>query len=415
MRRVLAVLLAGMAAACLPAWAARLFTDGFEVGDLAPLWQVGLADGTLDIQGTTKRSGNYALRALQGGTAGKNWAQTGHRWLRGTANTIFGRAYFRAQQFPGTFPATFYAMSTGNSSASGGGVISVRLISGPKLQLVNSITGSTADGSTTLSTNTWYRIEVKCVVEDIGGSAELMLDGNLEASISNEDTYDGTTYARLRLGVQTTGISNYEMYFDDVAMGDATGTDFTGYPGEGRIFAAKPNGQTSAGWTIAGSSPAATNWEGVDETPTAQPNDGTDYNEATSQVTDRLTMENVPSEAPADAVFTLMQFYGRVGSNGTTGTRSMKWSVWNEGGTQTKSAVVSAAINGWRTASDVNSEVFAVSLAGKTKANLDSYDIGYLVDTSGTNPRRVTTLWVNVEWKDAPPPSARRRVVIVRH
>ena len=111
-------------------------------------------------------------------------------------------------------------------------------------------------------------------------------------NISGEDTLNTGT---VRTIIGNTANSTYDFHIDDVVSIISTGAAPTTQLGPTKIALTDPTGEVSVGWTKAGSSVAPTNWEGVDEVPGAAPNDGVDYNQATTNVTDRLSLPALPA------------------------------------------------------------------------------------------------------------------------
>lgn len=103
-----------------------------------------------------------------------------------------------------------------------------------------------------------------------------------------------------------------------------------------------------------------------------------------------------------------MHASGPAGSNGTTGTRTMNLSLWDENRNQTTKQCT-APVNGWRICAA--NEMLVLDAGSRTKANLANFDGSHSVSTSGSNPRRITAWRANLEWIETP--SARKRLVVV--
>jgi hypothetical protein len=206
------------------------------------------------------------------------------------------------------------------------------------------------------------------------------------------------------------GGSTCDFFFDDVAFNDSSGSFQNSSQGPGKIFLLEPSGDNSVNWTQDGSSAESTNWEGVDDLP-GTPDDGTTYNSATTNITDKLDLSNLGAEVTSDADIILVDVYGRQGSDGTAGTRTILYELWDEADANTTGPACSADLNGWRIADTDEHLVF--DAGSRSKANIDSFRVGYSRSIGGSNEIRITAQWVNVEWIEAAAaPTFRPKVVV---
>jgi len=382
---------------------ARLSTSGFETNNLLQTeWSsIPTQNGTLAIITTTPHSGTYCLQAAQGGSAGHNIVLLALT-SAATSGTHFLSFAFKIVTDPGAYPHCVASFRNSGGGSTGGGPIEIHLISGPKLAIRNRLTATTTNGTTTLSLNTWYVVQIKVVIADSpNGSVELKIGTNVEASQTNTDTLDGTNGMRgFQLGGQlgdgATSKANWEYHYDDVILNDATGSFQTDYPAIGsKIALMVPSSDVAVAWTKAGTTPAATNWQGVDDEP-GTPNDGTDFNQkGDASGEDKLGASSLPAEVPSNADMISMDVYGRVGSD-ATGTRTMALKVWDEAGTGTQGPSVNCSINGWKILATAEHQVF--DLGTRTKANVNSFNIGYVSTGGASANKNISALWANVEW-----------------
>lgn len=393
--------------------AARVFTCGFEENDLTTTMWSTVASGSPSIQTSTVRSGTYALRANQGGTAGSN-AISRTMSAADTSGTYWVSFLLRIADAPDTLPQSLFIWGNGNSSAAGSGPIHIRLKSGPALQIHNVLTSTSTDGSTTLSLNTWYLVELKVVLGDSpNGSVELRLNGSVEALQGSTDTLDGSNgFNKFFLGVSVGGLvsasANYDLFFDDFKINDESGSfQNAGYPGDGKIALIKPASDNTITWTRNGAGCTGTsNADCVDDLPGAA--DDVTFNETGSaNNVDRLNDTGLPAEVSSDADIILVDVYARFGGTGTTGTRQCRVTFWDEAGTKNDGPTTERC--------DVASGTFQLMRIGptndhlvfnagtRTKADLDNADsdIGY--ENVSAHSNRISALWANVEWTEAPP------------
>jgi len=207
-----------------------------------------------------------------------------------------------------------------------------------------------------------------------------------------------------------------DTYFDDIAINDAAGSFQTGYPGPGKIYTLKADGDNAVAWTKAGSAAQATNWQGVDETPTVTPNDGTDYNaDSGSTNVDRLTLTNLGAEVTSNATIVLADAWARIGCGAaglcTTNSSLLKLRIWDEGGTSTDGTAISPSDTASTWTILNTDEHLVYNASGKTKTNFDTFNIGYVGSGAGVDEKWVTAVWVNVEWIETAA-STRHRVVV---
>ncbi len=406
---------------CAPVEASRLFTTGFETNDFtATEWDT-IADGAPTIATTsgcspTVNSGTYVMRALQGATAAQNYVRRNFSAAK-TTGTVSKRTMMCIADLPDTLPQSVFIWSNANGLTTGSGPVHVRIITGPKLRIRNQLTGTDTDGTTTLNLNQWYRVELKVTLSDTTGLIELRLNDAVEASQTNVDTLDGTAgFNRFFLGVGAGNVgstsANYDVFFDDIAVNDETGTFQTNYPGKGKTFMVKPTSDNTVAWTKTGANcSATTNTDCVDDQP-GTPDDLSGYTTiGTNGTVDRLNKTALGAEVPSDADMILIDVYTRFGASGSTGTRLCRIDLWDDVGTQTSGIDTGTGCDGtadtWalnRIGPTNDHLVFDLGTRSKATVNDADFDIGYTNRSAHNN--RVTSEWGNVEWTEAPPAPA---------
>jgi hypothetical protein len=318
------------------------------------------------------------------------------RWAQNvvkTTGTILVRFYLMTST---ATPSADTILYRDVSNASGVTLIVSELTTG-KLRLTNNLTATTTDTSTMLVAGTWYRVEVRHLLSDTVGEMELRLyndNGTLldDISISGEDTLS-TNLLNYDFGKATA--TTVVFSYDDIGINDELGGSHDSWPGPGKVYLLVPNSDVSITWENEAAGVAT--YTKIDDLPGA-PDETTTYNTEVVSLNsiDRFGMTNLGAEVPSNATITLVAVHGRIGSNQTSAT-AMRFKLWDEAGALTNGPSCAAGVNGWRIPKEFDYLYF--NATGKTKANLDSFDIGYENITDiATRERRVTALWANVEW-----------------
>ncbi len=388
---------------------ARLLTCGFEENDTTwttTMWTGEAGTDSYDNTAGLVHSGVYSYKF--------NPTSSTANVYRGLAayktdGGLFARIYFKFTTRPN---ANCNIIAFQNSSSVM--VLSVRFNSANnKLTVYNALSTTAVDSTEVIAADTWYRLEVRYLLSDTVGQfeARLYTGDNLETTTAidtwgignftggngtDEDTLN-TNVSRIYIGAITT-TSTCVGYIDDVALNDETGTFQTSWCGPGKICLLTPSGDTAVAWTKAGT-PEATNWQGVDDVP-GVPNDATDYNtDAQATNEDKLAITNMPAEVASGDTIVLLDVYGRVGSDSTSGTPALKFELWDEAAAKTAGPVVSCDVAGWRICA--TTEHYVYDATGKTKANIDSFSAGYIGNSADAKNKYISALWVNVEWNAA--------------
>ena len=316
---------------------ARLLTLGFEqqqVNATAGTAEAGIT-GTPVITTTAGefRSGAAALKCTTNAT------QALHQSFSGLAlvTTYFIRAYLRFSVMPTA--ATTMLLSPRNAA---GAIVSARITSAGKLQLWrDQLAGAASalqlgsDSAATLTTGTWYRIELSLKVNGTSATddTELLLDGVSVASSVGAVNITDAAMNSLRAGHATApGAAGCTCFVDDVAVNDSTGTDQNSWPGEGSIVALRPASDSAraAGW-LTGAGGTTNLFDAVDNVPPV----GVAAPTATSQISNAVstTTENY------DAVT------GTYTAAGVTGTVKVVQVIAQIADSGTAAATVAARLN----------------------------------------------------------------------
>lgn len=375
-----------------------MHTCGFEENNLAEtMWD--FITGSPSIGTTHKHSGTYAMRinpsaATQGVTRD---IQTSIN----VATTWFLRFYVRIVTAPDALITIQHIFSS-----SGGMANRLRLSTGRQLDIFNVITSTSVTGPT-LSVDTWYRIETRYLMADSGGQIEVRVYngdettpistfgiGNFTGGNGTDEDTQANTGARWGWGALTTN-SSCDLWFDDIALNNENGSTQNSWCGPGKIALLVPNTEVSIAFTP---NTGTDNSANADDLP-GTPDDDTTYNShSTANGEDRLGLTALPAEVPSDATMLLAVAMMRVRGEGTTGTRTCRVLLWDEGGTQTNGPTT-GLIDGTTYGLMGTGQILTLDLTGKTKANVDAFDAGY--EPLSNHPMRVTALWVEIEWLEA--------------
>lgn len=379
---------------------ARLYQTGFELNSATSAVEWTTSSGGFAISSTTVRSGTYSGRANP--TASTRYMQ--HTFQADTINTTFHRFYMNIATLPG---ATIAIWQYKDSGAGIG--FSLKLTSGGVIQMVNDISSATVlASSSALSTGTWYRIEVK-IVDHATTSAqmELKIDGTTVASLTGLSGVAGG--GGFRLGA-VTGTSSPDLFFDDVAVNDSSGSYQNSYPGSGKIIHLRPNAAgDSSSWT--GYVGTGANWERVDE---VTPDD------ATSGVRSRTTNEVEEYNVDASGIgssdtVNVVAVGHRV--NRSTGATNSTYNVRLKAaasGTVAESSTLTATTTTWRTNDPASNSASPFALvtyldpdsASWTQSKLDAMQIGLkTVSGSGDRYTQVSTMWASVDYTPSTGPT----------
>jgi hypothetical protein len=228
---------------------------------------MGNADGPLNLENagsvvTTTTRGAWSAYAYQ-----TNGASAQGSWLSSVSEFYLGFG------FNHTGTGGFLYLTSQNGGA-GGVNIQLDITAGHAICWRLGFNGTIIDtGTTVLSTNVWYFIELHAVIHDTTGSIEVKINGTSEFNHTNTDTRaDAAANGNLVNQIKIGPIS--AAYYDDLYVNDTSGAQNTGYSGDTRWSAYIPNASGDNTGLTRGGSDSGTNWGQVDERP---PNDATDY------------------------------------------------------------------------------------------------------------------------------------------
>lgn len=382
---------------------ARMWTCGFELQSTTA--EVGVNSGTVTggdnvplISTTVHRQGTASARFNITGTAGTSYFE--HQLTSGVVMRTFHRLYLRVDTLPSA-ETNVYAIGQASFFP-----VSLRLLPNGTLVLRDSNTGTTLTGtSTAVTLGRWHRFELDFTDVASGQSAfKGYMDGTLFADALCTNI---NGFSRIRIGPQVA--ATCDLYIDDVAVNDTTGTVQNGLPGPGSVVHLRPDSAGDAnGWetAVGGTAGAANNWTRVSE---RTPDDATSYNQTTATGTTTTDDFNVESSTTAGIgsgdTITLVQVGGRVASDNTTAASIVYRLKGQSGGTVVESPSVTVANTSWSVHRGQSPRPYQLTAytnpqsgAAWTPSALDTLQIGYRSDVSQTTVRRVSTLWALVEF-----------------
>jgi hypothetical protein len=202
---------------------ARLWSCGFELQSLTKGMEVTSVVNSPTIDTTIKRSGAASLRCNPSATT----AYISQTFSTDTTPTVTHNLRFYVYITTATDALDSICVFRGANNG-----VSIRMNSNRTLELWGDATGAQiGSDSSALSVDTWYRIELQ--VTNSGGlitNAEAFINGSSFAS-GNPFPTSSATYFRIGACTSTT----CDLYFDDLAFNDDSGTTQNGLPGAGQI------------------------------------------------------------------------------------------------------------------------------------------------------------------------------------
>lgn len=221
---------------------ARAWHGGCETGAMAANSDPdGFFTSTVTRDTGTKRTGAASWKCDSG--AGNAASHFGKQTTRGSSVTWYSRGYMCFAALPGSTVAVHTV----------GGAVSARLTSGGKLQFWDDSAGTQfgSDSAATISADstTWYRIEIKVVLNASTQvtSCELRLDGTTVATGSSLTI---ACSVNNDFGWNAAPGANKVCWVDDVAYNDSTTAVNNTWAGDGRVVLLKPaTDNARVGWT----------------------------------------------------------------------------------------------------------------------------------------------------------------------
>src|SRR5258706_5677394 len=367
----------------------RLFSSGFELNSTGGSVEFD-SSTNFTIQSTVVRSGTYAAQANASNV------QATLRQILFTSNQAakgWFRIYIRIASYPTAAIRIMEFEDTANATLGG-----ILLNTTGTLALRKADTTTIAT-SGALALNTWYRVEL---ATDATGSGTLQarIDGATFASGANSSQ---GSWARVAFGGFGQS-STFNIYIDDVAVNDATGSFQNSWPGDGKIIHLRPNaaGDSNGFLTqVGGTAGAANNYTRVNE---VTPDDATSYNgSALLSAEDLFNCDNsgLSSTDTVNLVAVGVRFADITAADATA---SFKVEVIKtSAGTKSQSAAIIPNSTTWHSNAPATPWKYPLTLyqdpdsANWTNTTLDSMQIGYIDSAINVRVVAISTEWVLVD------------------
>lgn len=383
---------------------ARLWSSGAELNAATASIEVDTGGGVSDIVTSPVRSGTYSFRAKKTSSGHVPYQ---HKIGAQINRNLWGRIYLYIVTLPAAATHTIMQLDNGGSVRA-----AIRLTSGGVLRLYDDGGAQVGSDSSSLSLNTWYRVELAMDQKTSVGNitADAKLDGTSFASGTYASSQNSDTF-------QFGGLENttFEYNFDDIALNDDSGSFQNSFPGAGSIIHLVPdsNGDNS-GW-LGSDLDSTDNYLLVDEAP---PDDSTtDVTAGVNNTIDDYNIQDTPAAIASGDTINVVQVGVRFNNSvsaGTDPTFVLRIKA-SSGGTTEESANITAPDTTWVTnsATAANGQPGAYKLTlydlpgasttAWTKADLDTAQIGIRLSNTPTGLAQITTIWLLVEYNPAAP------------
>lgn len=253
----------------------RLYTEGFELGTDAYSYTVKLSSlATSSVSSSEKRTGGYSLKIdlnqnSSGYVAYQNPLTEGGEFFWRLAFM-----YKNVKSLPSTL-VPLLELRDGNQPVN-------TVVFDPSTRKIDILSGGTAnsvglriDGSTFFSSNSmpemiegnWYILQGRHYAHSSTGNIVLKVNGVTVASYTG-NTASGAAIDNFQYGSRPLGSltgTGFDIYLDDIAVNNASGTRENSYPSLGGVYCLKPVSDGAASdWTR---SSGTANYQAVDELP----------------------------------------------------------------------------------------------------------------------------------------------------
>lgn len=328
-------------------------------------------------------------------------ARTGAGGIRITRGSAAGLVYFgigNSSQPPTLLNAQmWYGMAIRFSALPSSDTVVVRIGSGTGVSgyiLVNAsgnltcqIQGGSASATVaTLTTSTWYWLEILHDVSGTTHTIQARVDQGTSQS-ANRTGQSATTSRFNIIGTDVAGGGTYTMDFDDLVI-HSSQTAFL--PTRRNVVRLRPDADVDSAWTITGGD-GVNRWNSIDD---LTPDDTTSYiSSTTSGHVQRVHLSNYT--LAAGETFEGVSVYGRVGSNGTTGTRTVAVNIRTTADANGTASTWAANVNGWQNNTVARDDANVPGGTGFSQSDMDGLGIR-MVKSATTDAVRVSTVWAYV-------------------
>jgi hypothetical protein len=373
---------------------ARIWSSGFELNSTTAGVEFTSTSVTLpSIVTSLVRSGTYALRANP--TTSHQFVKYSFALSGSEPSVVYIREYIRVASAPSTQTLVLSATHHTTDQLK----FSIRMNTDRTLELWDEENGvQVGSDSTALDADTWYRLELK-VDSTTPTSPDIEARINGSSFASGSVSVYGDKPGNIRIGISTWN-ATADIYFDDIAVNDSSGSYQNSWPGEGKIIHLRPSVTGDNGdWT----------GDNTDIDEVTPDNDTTKIASNTTNHIEDVNIDNTPSGLLSSDSISLIHVgvrYNGVGSSANSSfvVRAKKASA----GTVSEGSAITPANTTWMTNANAAPKNYPLTLYQDpdsnnwTKANLDTTQIGVRISTGNTNDAQVSTLWLLVEYIPAP-------------
>lgn len=366
---------------------ARLHTRGWEVQSLTAGLEFDTITGSPTINTTTKRTGAAAMRCNP--SAATAYVQSDYA----DETTIhLGRVYIYIASAPAALTDIFIFGDNANSYTA-----RIRLATDRTLELWSD-SAKVGSSSSAIPLNEWHAVELS--YDD--SVANNTIVGRLDfVQFATGNGGDNGGNGRFRCGIITS--TTADVYFDDLAINNSTGSSETSWPAEGKIFRMNPNNSGDANsfaTQTGGTAGSANNYTRINET---TPDDATTFN-GSSTLNEEDMVNFDPSGINPGDIVKVVEVWFRFRNSTADATAKITLNIEKTGsGTRSSSAAITPNSTTWKTNTTAvprNAPIVLYNDPDGSKwlqETLDTLQAGYKLTTApGTAGRRIDVSWLMV-------------------
>lgn len=383
----------------------RVWHSGFELNSTSSGMEYTATSGVgtvFTIVTSPVRSGTYAAKFLANnssvGQARFNFASSDQN------GQFYLRVYIRIDTIVSA--ATNILIMRNNANAD---KIGIRLNTDNTLTLRNlEDSASIGSDSAALNTGQWYRIEIAADTTTPSSTAVAARVDGVEFASGSANLATGL--AALVLGFSTV-FATGEVYMDDVALNDSSGSFQNSYPGSEKIINIRAD---SAGDSNQLGSAASTNYQQIDE---ITPDDASTIIDIGADAADDTDDYNLSASGiGASDVVNVVLVGVRYGASASSSNDSFAVRIKDSsGGSVEESADITPTATAYTTNANGTPKLYPLTsynLPGAstdpwTQATLDTAQIGIRKTVAAANDTRISALWLSIGYTpyvEPPPP-----------
>ena len=372
---------------------ARQMSIGFELNVVWPGVEWTNTSGTPAIQSTVVRSGTYAGRITSLSSGTPKWFS--HQFANSPSTAQWWhRMYFRWAAWPS---AENRFIVINDASGLTTPIVYFTIDNGGVLRLYDE--DGQITGTSTLSLDTWYRIEDH--VDLVAAGSDIVrgyVDGTEFAGSAARSLSAGVMQITYGLNLGSEANTAGDLYLDDYACNNPNTAFQNSLPGPGKIIHLKPNADgDNTAWTGG--------WAEVDE---VSPNETDFIASGTLDAIEDMNLEATPADLDSGATVNVVQVGFRNNLSSATGTdpRAVLRIKASSGGTVEESSDIVLNTTAWRTHNDgvmlqyllTLYDLPGASTTAWTKATLDTAQIGARCSLGDADNFQITTEWLLVDY-----------------